>query len=147
MPTLLSAPSKKSFSSVNSPIFAWCGGTSLGFSPEYPGRPSQKLRLPLRDLIGVNVELLRQLGQRLLALQSSQCHFRLECRAVVPARSFRHRLSPDPQPSWPLSGRNSTHRPVQIRRASSHHCYREKPDADDSEDLKGDDKKEAEKNN
>jgi hypothetical protein len=38
---------------------------------------------------------------------------------VVPARSFRHRLSPDPQPSWPLSGRNSTHRPVQIRRANS----------------------------
>src|SRR6202035_4513549 len=100
-------------------IHRQCGGTSLGFSPEYPGRPFEKLRLPLRDLIGVNVELLRQLGQRLLALQSSQCHFRLECRAVVPARSFRHRLSPDPQPSWPLSGRNSTHRPVQIRGASS----------------------------
>jgi type III restriction enzyme len=29
----------------------------------------------------------------------------------------------------------------------AHHCYREKPDADESEDLKGDDKKEAEKNN
>jgi type III restriction enzyme len=29
----------------------------------------------------------------------------------------------------------------------AHHCYREKPDADDEEDLKGDDKKEAEKNN
>ncbi|HEV3236900.1 MAG TPA: DEAD/DEAH box helicase family protein, partial [Gemmataceae bacterium] len=29
----------------------------------------------------------------------------------------------------------------------AHHCYREKPDADDNEDLKGDDKKEAEKNN
>jgi len=29
----------------------------------------------------------------------------------------------------------------------AHHCYREKPDADESEDLKGDEKKEAEKNN
>ncbi|MFH0340954.1 MAG: BPTD_3080 family restriction endonuclease [Chromatiales bacterium] len=29
----------------------------------------------------------------------------------------------------------------------AHHCYREKPNADDEEDLKGDDKKEAEKNN
>ena len=28
-----------------------------------------------------------------------------------------------------------------------HHCYREKPGADDEEDLKGDDRKEAEKNN
>jgi hypothetical protein len=38
---------------------------------------------------------------------------------VVPARSFRHRLSPDPQPSWPLSGRNSTYQIVEICRASS----------------------------
>ncbi|MGH8612773.1 MAG: BPTD_3080 family restriction endonuclease, partial [Gammaproteobacteria bacterium] len=29
----------------------------------------------------------------------------------------------------------------------AHHCYREKPGADDEKDLKGDDKKEAEKNN
>ena len=29
----------------------------------------------------------------------------------------------------------------------AHHCYREKPTADDDEDLKGDEKKEAEKNN
>ncbi len=29
----------------------------------------------------------------------------------------------------------------------AHHCYREKPEADDEEDLKGDDRKEAEKNN
>ena len=29
----------------------------------------------------------------------------------------------------------------------AHHCYREKPREDDEEDLKGDDKKEAEKNN
>jgi type III restriction enzyme len=29
----------------------------------------------------------------------------------------------------------------------AHHCYREKPDANGNEDLKGDEKKEAEKNN
>ncbi len=29
----------------------------------------------------------------------------------------------------------------------AHHCYREKPDSDEEEDLKGEDKKEAEKNN
>ena len=29
----------------------------------------------------------------------------------------------------------------------AHHCYREKPDTDEDEDLKGDDRKEAEKNN
>jgi len=29
----------------------------------------------------------------------------------------------------------------------AHHCYREKPDTDESDDLKGDEKKEAEKNN
>ena len=29
----------------------------------------------------------------------------------------------------------------------AHHCYREKPDEDEDEDLKGDEKKEAEKNN
>jgi len=50
---------------------------------------------------------------------SIPCIEHLERRAVVPARSFHHRRSPDLQPSWPLSGRNSTYRPVQIRRASS----------------------------
>src|SRR4051794_25573579 len=41
----------------------------------------------------MNVELLRQFGQRLLALDGGQSHLRLESRAVIPARSSRHRLS------------------------------------------------------
>ena len=41
----------------------------------------------------MHVELLRQLGQRLLALHGSQRHLRLKGRAVVPARSSGHRLS------------------------------------------------------
>ena len=45
--------------------------------PENAGRPLEKLTLPLRDLIGVDIELLRQLGQRLLPLDRGQGHFRL----------------------------------------------------------------------
>src|SRR4051812_2263164 len=41
----------------------------------------------------MNVELLRRFGQRLLALDGGQSHLRLESRAVIPARSSRHRLS------------------------------------------------------
>src|SRR3954453_6289970 len=41
----------------------------------------------------MNVELLRQFGQRLLALDGGQSHLGLESRAVIPARSSRHRLS------------------------------------------------------
>ena len=62
-------------------------------APENTGRAFEKLTLPLRDLIGVDIELLRQLGQRLLALDRRQCHFRLEARGVVPARAFRHLIS------------------------------------------------------
>src|SRR4051794_21349456 len=41
----------------------------------------------------MNVEMLRQIGQRLLALKGGQCHLRLEARCVVPARSSAHHLS------------------------------------------------------
>jgi hypothetical protein len=58
-----------------------------------PGCPVEKLRFPLRDLVGMNVELLRQLGQRLFALDGSQSHLRLESRCVVPARSSGHCFS------------------------------------------------------
>jgi hypothetical protein len=74
-------------------IHSWSHGAGLGLGPKYSGSPLQKLCFPLRDLVDVHVELLRQLDQRLLALQGSQRHLCLECRAVVPAYSFRHRLS------------------------------------------------------
>ena len=61
--------------------------------PEHPGGPFLKLRLPLRDLVGMNVEVLRQLSNRALAPDGGQRHFRLECRCVVPACSSAHRLS------------------------------------------------------
>src|SRR4051812_10171941 len=63
------------------------------FCSEYPGCPVEKLRLPLGDLVGMNVELLRQLGQRLLALDGGQSHLRLESRCVVPTWSSGHCFS------------------------------------------------------
>jgi hypothetical protein len=60
---------------------------------EDTGRAFEKLPLPLRDLVGVDIELLRQLGQRLLALDRAQSHFRLERRCVVPTGALRHLIS------------------------------------------------------
>jgi hypothetical protein len=56
-------------------------------------RRSEKLTLPFRDLIGVDIELLRQLDPRLLALDCSQSHSCLEGRGVVATRAFRHLIS------------------------------------------------------
>ena len=62
--------------------------------PKNAGRPIEKLGFPLRDLIGMNIELLSQLSQRLiLALQGGQSHFCLEGRGVVPPCALRHLVS------------------------------------------------------
>src|SRR4051812_34313796 len=60
---------------------------------EHPGSALQELSLPGRDLVGMNVKLLRQLSQRLLAPYGSQGHLRFESRRVVPAWSSAHRFS------------------------------------------------------
>ena len=52
--------------------------------PKNAGRLSENLGFPLRELIGMNIELLSQLGQRLLAFQGGQSRFCLEGRGVVP---------------------------------------------------------------
>ena len=101
MPALLSAPAKKSFSSASSPILACSAfkstaGAAAGLAapePNTAGRALEQLALPVRDLVGVHIEQLRQLRQRLLALDGGQRHLRLEGRCVVPARSFAHGLS------------------------------------------------------
>jgi hypothetical protein len=41
----------------------------------------------------VNVELVRQLGLRLLTLEGGQSHLRLESRGVIPASPLRHGFS------------------------------------------------------
>ena len=60
---------------------------------EHVGSPALQLRFPCCDLVGMNVELLRQLSQRPIASDGGERHFRLESRCVVPARSSAHRLS------------------------------------------------------
>ena len=54
---------------------------------------AQQLILPLLDLVGVHIELLRQFRQRLFAPERRQRYFRFESRAVVPAGSLCHGLS------------------------------------------------------
>jgi hypothetical protein len=80
---------------------------------ENPGRAIEKLASPLRDLIDVDVELLSQIGQRLLPLQHGRRRFRLEGRVVVSAGPFVI-CAPDTRRHSPLSGRKSTYRLVQI---------------------------------
>jgi len=65
---------------------------SLGSLSEHTSRPFEKLVTPLLHLVRMRVEFVRQFNQRLLALDRSNCRFRLECRAVVPARSSSHGL-------------------------------------------------------
>src|SRR3981081_3927429 len=95
-------------------------------SPENITSPTLELRLPRRNLIGVNIEMLCQLSQRSIALDGGECHLGLECRCVVPALSSAHSLSCS-RPSSPLSGRNSTYRPVQICESSSRCGDQENP--------------------
>ena len=99
-PALVSAPSKKSFSSVSSPILACSDFTSTAGAAgvaaartENIGSAAFKLRLPRRDLVGVDVEMLGQLRERPIALDGGKRHLRLEGRCVVPARSSAHGLS------------------------------------------------------
>src|SRR6516164_3012968 len=66
----------------------------------------------------MDVEMLRQLGDGSVALDGGQSHLRLEGRRVVPAGSSAHGFSCSRRLS-PLSGRNSTYRPVQISGAGS----------------------------
>ena len=95
-PALLSAPSKKSFSKVSSPILACRAFTSTArrcrrraaARPEHVRRAAFELRLPARDLVRVDVELLRHLRNRPLTLDRRQRHLGLEGRRVVPPSVF-----------------------------------------------------------
>jgi hypothetical protein len=86
------------FTSVNSPILACNVFTSIVGSagslwlsdPKTPAAPSSSWPSQIVIWLGVSVELLRQLGPRLLALRSSQSDLRLEGRTMVPAGSLRH---------------------------------------------------------
>jgi hypothetical protein len=59
----------------------------------HSGRALKRLRLPGRDLVRMHVKLLRQVRQRLLALQRRNHQLRLEGRQMGPSRSLRQRRS------------------------------------------------------
>ena len=56
-------------------------------------RSAFELRFPARDLVWMDVELLRKLHNRSIAFNRRKGHFRFESRCVVPARSSLHDLS------------------------------------------------------
>jgi hypothetical protein len=72
---------------------AGCAAPLPAPKPKNIGSPALKLRFPRCDLNGVDVELLRKLSQRSIALDGGKRHLRLEGRCVVPARSSAHGLS------------------------------------------------------
>src|SRR3954451_8520227 len=74
-------------------VDGWRGRVRSRLRAEHPGSPLQELSLPGRDLVGMNVKLLRQFGQRLLTPYGSQGHLRFESRRGVPAWSSAHRFS------------------------------------------------------
>jgi hypothetical protein len=66
----------------------------------------------------MHVELFRKLRKRSIAFNGRKGHFRLA--GVWFRRGRRFMVSPDSQaPACPLSGRNSTYRPVQNSGATS----------------------------
>src|ERR1700730_4539702 len=72
-------------------IHGWRGGIGTSLSPEYPDSSFEQLHLPLGDLIGMDVELLGQFGQRLL---------RKAYRLVYRDHSAKRRvIAPCPAPS------------------------------------------------
>src|SRR2546423_8630762 len=83
------------------------------------GSAPLQLRLPRRNLIGVDVELLGKLSYRPSPLTAASATFALKA-GVWFRRARLLIVAPDSQaPACPLSGRNSTYRPVQIFGAGS----------------------------
>jgi len=87
-------------------VAGWCcrtpgiGGACSGrASPKTPAAPSCNWLLPLRHLVGMDIELLSQLGQGLFTLDRGQGHLRLERRCVIPAGTSAHQFS-SAQPSY-----------------------------------------------
>src|SRR4051794_7941104 len=74
-------------------VDGWRGRVRSRLRPEHPSSPLQELSLPGHDLVGMDIELLGQFGQRLLAPHGGQSHLRFESRRVVPAWSSAHRYS------------------------------------------------------
>ena len=97
------------------------GRYASGRRAEPADSPLEQLRAPLRDLVRMHIELLRQFRQRCLAANGRKRHLRFESRTMIPAWSFAHRLSCS-RPPWPASGRQSTYPAVQMSQATSVHA-------------------------
>jgi hypothetical protein len=141
-PALPSAPSKKSFSSVSPPVLAGrdfqstagAAGSGRAAAPAPPAAPSRScafhwgwaevakgsVKRRLMDNRRVDIELRRHTGQRLLAFDRSQSHFRLTAGAWF-RRGRLLIVSPALRPFWPVSGRNSTYPAVQVCQAAQYH--------------------------
>src|SRR4051812_43501017 len=102
-------------------VDGWRGRVRSRLRPEHPSRPLQELSLPGHDLVGMDIELLGQFGQRLLAPHGSQSHLRFESRRVVPAWSSAHRFSCSAAILAAVRQKTPLIQPVQKSRASSVH--------------------------
>jgi hypothetical protein len=99
-------------------VDSWLRGSLAAAGTEHIGCPFLELRLPRCDLIGVDVELLRKLSQ-FAPFGAASATFALKV-GVWFRRGRLFMVSPDSLgTACPLSGRNSTYRPVQISETSS----------------------------
>src|SRR6187549_968059 len=126
-PALLSAPSKKSFARVSSPILACrvltsTGGGAPGMvrasAPNTPAAPSRSSAFQAVIWFGWTSNCCASSASVFSPLMAARATFALKAglwfrrdRLVI--------VSPVREPSRPLSGRNATYPPVRIRRASS----------------------------
>src|SRR3954454_1704257 len=125
-PALPSAPAKKSFVSVSSPILAWSVltstagtlGSGLVADPNTPAAPSSSSAFQAVIWFGWTSNCCASSASVFSPLMAAKATLALEAGLWF-RRDRRVIVSPAREPSWPLSGRNSTYRPVRICRASS----------------------------
>src|SRR5215471_16966804 len=125
-PALLSAPSKKSFSNVSSPILACSDFTSTTGSTDLPPPGPKTSVAPFSSCdfqiviwFGCTSNCSASCASVRSPLIAAIATFALKA-GVWFRRGRRFMVSPDSQaPACPLSGRNSTYRPVQNSEATS----------------------------
>src|SRR5215207_5485241 len=116
-PALLSAPSKKSFARVSSPILAWRVLTSTGgapgvvraSAPNTPAAPSRSSAFQAVIWLGWTSNCCASSASVFSPLTAARATFALKA-GVWFRRGRLLIVSPAPRPSWPPSGRNYTHR-------------------------------------